>query len=291
MTTKVIKRGDPSFRLESARPDYWPHDTTVTVDVFDLNGNQLEADLPVSTYSGDTLAVGARKGEYSITLATGNAVNSGEVIQLTNELEGHQVVKAISFEMGTQELLFEPGLEYDFSSGTTVAGTEMSCVIDASNESYDNIQTVSVLWKPADDNLAMPQTWRVLSREHQLEGLELAFKTQFSSVYDRVGSGGVSMLYRTAEEIIRQKLEIGGKDMKLIVDNEILRQAIMEKMALISGTGGDLGEDQYTRIKENFDSHMDMIENLGIWEDSDEDSTLDEGEKEKMQQIPVARGI
>ena len=69
MTTRIIKRDDDSFLVQSERPTRWAVDSAVTVDIIDTNGTTIVDSGSVTVYAGDTLASAANAGAGSVVLS------------------------------------------------------------------------------------------------------------------------------------------------------------------------------------------------------------------------------
>jgi len=289
MTTKVIKRGKVDFVLESERPVKWTHDSTVTVDVIDLQGSVIVDGGTVDVYTGDTLAVAAVAGDFEVVLSAGNAINAGERIALGSDLKGYQIRTVESYDTATKTITLENCLDENLDVGNTVSGEQLSYTLDASDSAFDSIKEVSVRWISDGDGLTMTEMWDVSSVENQPAGLVADFTLAYPAC--NVPSDQVERLADRAEQWMISYFEVRLRDYKRIVDNEVAKETLMAKMAMMVAVGGDLQEEQYVRIVKTFDDGMSLLDGLPIWIDDNENAIEDEGETEKAVSISISRGL
>lgn len=292
MTTKTIKRGKAGFTIEAQRPDKWSHDSSVTVSVVDSStGDDIITDQPVTVYAGDTLAQAEPAGSYELVLATGNEVNGGDVLRVGSDQQGYQTVKVKYYLAASNTIELVSSLYEPLIAGSTVAGQSMSAVIDASDSAFDDVSEVQVDWESDGDGLTMSQTWRVLSFENQPDGLSASFQAAYPVAYDAVGGDGIAELSRRAEQVIINHFNAGLRDYDKVRDNELTKEALMAKMALLSGTGADMGDRQWERIEALYKECVETLDNLPIWTDDDEDGIKDNDEVRKAVVKSWRRGL
>jgi hypothetical protein len=292
MTTKTIKRGQAGFTIETQRSDDWTYDGTVAVDVLNLTegaATPIIEDGAVTVYGGDTLAQDADAGSFEIVLTTGTALEAGDSIAIGTDAAGYEQRIVKSYTAATKTVVLTTCLDRDRVAGLEVLGLDMSAVIDASLEGFDNLQEVSVRWKQDGDGLTMTEMWRVLSVENQPAGLEAAFKAAYPACADAVDD--IGKLSDRAEQWLIMYFETRGRDYKLVVDNELTKEALMAKMALMVGVGNDLGEIQYARIESYLEEMLSLLDGLPVWIDDDEDGIQDEDETQKAQDFGLSRGL
>ena len=292
MTTKAIKRGKSGFTLETERPDSWALDSTVTVDVIDkASGTAIVEDVSASVYAGDTLASAVEISSYELPLTTGNAIAAGETFRVGDENTEYQLHVVESYDPDTDTITTKKATTEALNAGANVVGQKMTAVIDASLDAYDNLDEVLVKWKSDGDGRDMPETWRVLSKENEPSGIAASFRLAYPSVFDYVDEDSIDELKERAEQALIKHFEMGQRDYDKIQDPELVKEALMAKMALFAGVGGEMGDQQYLRIAKLYGDELDVLDSLPIWTDDDEDDTEDEGEVNKANETVIMRGL
>ena len=292
MTTKTIKSGDTSFIVKSVMPNGWTHGNTITVDLIALDGTVLESDNAVTVYAGGLLDSGAVAGEYEIVLAVDNAVIAGSQIAIGSTASGFQNLIVDSYDSSTKTIELVECLDEDVTTSDSVYGLDLSTTVDFSQSQYDGLKEITVKWKSDGDELPMAELWRILSKENQPAGLENSFKVAYPSIYDTIIDESFTNLADRAEQWLTNYCGVKNRDYKLVQDNEITKELMLNKMALMQGTAANISVDYYDRIKLQFDDNMTMFDELPIWVDQDEDDTQDEGETESAaNSAPISRNL
>lgn len=292
MTTKAIKRGKSGFVMTTVRPDNWANGGVVTCDVLSkVDGIEtpIIEDAAVEVYTGDTLAEDVLAGSYRFTLVYGEALEDGQQIRVGSAEQGYQTVVVDDYYAPTKSVSVRESLDEDLRAGSTVSGCELTTTIDASLEAFDNLQEVSVRWKSDGDDVTMSELWRVLSVANQPTGLSNSFRLAYPACYDAVTEEGVPELADRAEQYVTSYFTLKQRDYKLIVDNESTKELIMLQMALLSGEGGDLSDQQYIRLTKRYEDLLSIIDGLPLWIDDNEDGVEDDSETQTAQNFRVMR--
>jgi hypothetical protein len=292
MTTKTIKSGDSSFIVKSRIPSKWNHGNTITADLIDLAGNELDTDNAVTVYSGGVLASGAVAGEYEIVLAVDNAVEAGAHIAIGSDASGYQTLIVDSYTAATKTIELTECLDEDVTTLDSVYGLDVSTTIDFSQSIYDDLEKISIRWKSDGDELDMVEVWRILTKENQPSGLESAFKNAYPTIASTVEDETFNDLSTRAEQWLINYCNVKNRDYKLVQDNELTKELMINQMALMQGTGADISEVYYDRIQKQLDNNLIMFDELPIWIDKDQDDVQDDDETQSAQDsAPISRGL
>ncbi len=289
MNTKIIKLGDSTFVLETLKPVEWSLDGTVTLDVIGLDGTILTADNAVSTYAGDTVSVAAVAGEYTIELNSNNPLDAGDKIAIGSDAVGYQYLIVESYDSDNSSITLENCIDEDVPVGAEVIGLQMSSTVDVSTSEYTDIREVHIKWK-SDNDLSMSELWRILNSYNQADGLVFDFQNAYPTLIDSVSD--VEALYIRANQWMIEYFDTKNRDFVKIVDNQLTKEAVMLKMALMVGRSGDISEESYVRLKDEFDDSLKMLDNLKIWIDTNDDDIKTEDETTKASaNITISRGM
>jgi hypothetical protein len=292
MTNKIIKQGQSNFTLSTTKPIAWSNSATITCDVIGLNGTVLTADNAVTVYAGGVTASDADAGEYDVVLSVDNAVLAGARVAIGTTATGFQERVVDGYVSATKTITLTTCLDEDVATGASVIGLDMSTVIDASADAYANIKKVSVRWKPDGDDITMTEIWRVLSVASQPSGLEYAFKSAYPTIANTIEDEDFEQSANRAEQWLVNYCDTRGRDYKLVVNNDLTKELVINKMALMIGTAADISTEMYERISKQFEDNLTMFDSLPVWVDKDEDGAIDEGETESVEgSRSVSRGL
>jgi len=292
MTTKEIKSGDTSFVLKSVKPFGWNHGATITVDLIALDGTVLESNNAVTVYSGGVLGSGADAGEYDVILAVDNAITAGSRVAIGSSASGYQDLVVDNYDSSTKTITFTQCLDEPVSTSDSVYGLDLSSTVDFSDSKYDGLKKITVKWKSDSDDLPMSEEWRILTKSNQPSGLVIDFQRAYPSIASTVPDEAINTLIDRAEQWLINYCNTKNRDYKLVQDNEITKELMLNKMALMQGTTADISEQYYERIQKQFDDNMIMFDSLPIWIDTNEDDIKTEDETQTADaSAPISRGL
>jgi hypothetical protein len=293
MTTKTIKKNDSSFTVSTVKPLKWSNSATVTADVIGLDGTILDADAAVTVYAGGVTGADAVAGEYDIVLAVDNSANAGDKIAIGSALSGWQERIVDGYVSATKTLTLTECLDEDVDTGGSVVGLDMSFTVDTTESQYDDIEQVQVYWKPDGDDVTMSELWRFQSVENQPSNLRIEFDAAYPTIGAAMSDNATfEILYTRAKQWLITKCKRYGADYTRIVDNEASKEILINRMALMSGTGYDISVEMYDRIKTQFEDNWTEFRDANNWIDEDQDSIMDEGETESLSDsAPISRGL
>ena len=281
MTTKDIKSGDTSFILKSVKPFGWTHGTTITCDLIALDGTVLESDNAVSVYAGGVLGSGAVGGEDELVLAVDNSVDAGTRVVIGSALNGFQERTVDSYTASTKTITLTTCLDEAVTVLDSVYGLDLESTVDFSQSQFDDLKKITVKWKNDSDDLDMVEEWRILTKSNQPAGLAISFKNAYPTIANTVVDETMQGLIDRAEQWLINYCSTKNRDYKLVQDNEITKELMINQMALMQGTTADISEQYYLRIEKQFSDNLSMFDNLPIWIDANEDDIKTEDEAQK----------
>jgi hypothetical protein len=107
-----------------------------------------------------------------------------------------------------------------------------------------------------------------------------------------VSDEAIGSLIDRAEQWLINYCDTKNRDFKLVQDNEITKELMLNKMALMQGTTADISEQYYDRIEKQFNDNIAMFDALPIWIDIDEDDIKTEDETQTADaSAPFSRGL
>ena len=288
---EIINQGLSAFHVKSNMPTGWDgQPTSVTADIV-KDGVNIETDLPVTIYTGDTLAVQAYQIQKSVTLATGNTIDDGEFVQLGSSEQGWQSRIVDGFTLSTKQLRLKDRLDEDLESGSIVAGRTMQIEIDTTTDDYDFIGKVVVIWKPVGISaVQFTQYWKVLKRTSAGAGLEQRFSVEFKDFWPHVDDGQFVYFEQSAVSRIKQNLNAHERDLDKIIDSSEYDLLKMTRIALdIAARHGADFDSQRLKMQIDYDDMLKSILDNYQWDDTNQDLIPQESEVNKGASIAIKR--
>ena len=289
---EIINQDVAAFHVKTQMPTEWDgQPTSVTADIV-KDGVNIETDLPVNIYTGDTLAVKAYHGQKVCTLATGNTINDGEFIQIGSPEQGWYSGIVDGFTATTKQLRFKPRLDEDKEADSVVAGRTMQIEIDTTTDDYDFIGSVVVIWKAVGISaIQFTQSWKVLKRTSASGGLEQRFSMEFKDFWPHVDDGQFVYFEQSAVSRIKQNLNAHERDLDKIIDSSEYDLLKMTRIALdIAARHGADFDSQRLKMQIDYDDMLKSILDNYQWDDTNQDLIAQESEVNKGASIAIKRG-
>jgi hypothetical protein len=294
MANHVIRRGDDAFELRTDLPTDWDMETLtgIDVDIYTRSGDSLVSAESADMWDGGTLDSEAVAGESDVVLAADGALVAGDRIALGSAALGYQIRTVRAYDDTTYTVSLDRSLDNALPSGAYVWGMWASYDLDASGSEWDGVDAVTVEWTPDTDDLPMMQLWTVAGYTHQQDGYEADFALTFPQEYEALSAPQAFGVYhRRAIQWLNMYFEHKGRDWKRIVDNDLAREAISLKTALLIGLSYGMDDDRFGRLSDYMDAEVAMLDALPIWSDSDEDHVEEDEETQQADDPGIERGL
>jgi len=291
MTTKVITTGDASFVIKSRMPSDWDTDAVVTITIADKAGNDLVTSAATTQYAGDTISQATVAGRFTAYLVTGTALESGNQVVIGSDAEDWHNREVDSYDAATKKITFTKGLGKSLKAGSEIRGLDISYTVDASAAAWDDLTEVEVIWEPDSDNQPNPELWAVRTIKSSIAGLEEEFQAAFTDLYNKIIDQEFSKYSTRGRSRVKSRMEMHGRNMDLIVDSEILKEITLIEIAVVIANTYPMEEVLYSRLLKDREDQWEILNNLKVWQDTNEDEIEDEAEAEKGLVFDIQRGL
>ena len=291
MTTKVIKKSDDSYVMETVMPDSWSPASTVTVSIYDpTSGTAIVDGAATTARLSDTITSEVAAGNFSFVLSSGaTEPKDGDELAIGSDAQGWQRVLVSKYTASSNTVDLVRSTHEDLSSGSSVKGLNLKYTVDASVGGFENLNRVKVVWSPDGDELPFTEIWEIYTEQSQVQGLESEFKTAHKEIYDLIQSEEFSKFEDRARQSLKLYFESRLRNFDKIVDSTLIREPMLTEIALLAGVS-KMSEEEYTRLRAKRDEDLAQLNNLRIWTDTDEDNIRDEGEDQPGQDFILKRG-
>lgn len=263
--------------------------TGVTLQIKDVDGVELQVAAAAALYTATSIDGDASRFAYSFTLDAGaGALVPGDIIRIVgvNGQEDH-IVKG--WDDTNKVVDLETYINRDFEDGAAVYRLSAVATVDFSNATTYPAGTQLVLvWTPTGSGSSFTERAEI---ETRLQVDVAAFTADFRALYPRaydalsVPADRLDTIIRLALDELRLILLSRGLDMARVVDQRLISPPLMALVARYWTINGDENlEDERKVIDAAYSAAVEQLCTLPIWEDSDGDEILDEGE---IQDHPV----
>lgn len=268
--------------------------TELSIQIADVDGNELLAADEVPLYVSTTLSADARRYTRSIVITdpeeeeeedpVSSALKTGDLIRIVGILgyEDH-VVKGYDVANTTAEL--EDYLDRDFEAGAAVYRLSAEYTVELSDIDVfvPGLQIV-ITWTPIG-------TGDIVTELAEIETTSqidvAAFTRDFSALYPRAYNAlknpadRLDTILRLAQDELRMTLTSRGLDIARVKDQRLIAPPLMALVALKWSLGGDeKTADEQVVMSKAYSAALETFCQMPIWVDSDGDGEQGEDEVE-----------
>jgi hypothetical protein len=266
-------------------PNTWdPSDLTgLTIQIADVEGNELIASSAATLYSETTLDSAVSRYSTSIVLADGSdSLSDGDQIRISGVLgyEDH-VVKGWSLSDLTATL--EDFVDRDFEAGATVNRLYAVATVDLSDtDVFQSGDMIVITWTPTGTGAPLTQIAEIEEYSQiDVAGFVGDFRALYSRAYKALTSpeGRLDTVIRLSQDELRTDLASRGLDISRIKDQRLISPPLMAKVAEIWARDGDKdSDDEHQRHSRTYSAALETLCSLPIWVDLDGDGAQEDGE-------------
>lgn len=291
MTTKIIKKDDSSYIMETVMPDSWAPDSTITVSIYDpTSGTAIVDGAAIDSRLSNTLDLSADAGEFEVFLADDTTVfKDGDRVALGSTTQGWQRFIVNNYNTATEGLGVVRSIGEDLVAGSQVEQLNIKYTVDASVEGFDQLNRVKVVWSPGGDEMPLTELWEIYSELSNVQGLESEFRVAYSEYYKLISSEEFESYEDRARQSLKLYFESRLRNFDKIVDSDLIREPMLTEIALMLGIS-KMSEEEYLRLRSKRDEDLAQLNNLSIWTDTDQDNIRDDSEDQPAQDFLLKRG-
>lgn len=281
---KQLKYNASDNVLNIEIPEEWNIEdlTSLNITIKDVDGVELLASTAVTLYPDTTLDGAVSRYAGTITLAAGaTAVSKSDGLLLAG-VGSHEVVRVKGYDSTTRIVTLEQIVDNEYDDSTPVYGLFGSYTLDTTTTTTFvlGIQC-TVIWTPTGTGHETRELYQVSKSVTDI----LAIRRRFEMLYPRAYSAYTrpvdkfeKMLFE-AEEHLKTSLESVALDYERVVDQSITSQVVLALLAYMWTWNGDMEiEDERKFLKSEYNKKYKLLISLPIWQDNDQDDTVDDGE-------------
>lgn len=256
--------------------------TGIDVSIKDVDGTELLASTAVTMYPSTTLDGAVGKYSNIITLSAGATdVSAGDGLLLVGA-GGSEVVRVKGYDSTTRIVTLEKITDNQYDDLTPVYGLFGSYTLDTTDTTVFTLgMQITVLWTPAGTGHETRELYQISKSRTDILALRLRFKRLYPRAFDaftRPVDRFEDMLFE-AEESIKTILLSKSLQYDRIVDQSIISQVIMARMAYMwTWNGDDEIMDEREFLQSEYDKILNIMLSLPIWQDTNQDDVQDEHE-------------
>ena len=257
--------------------------SSVTLQIADVDGNELQAATGVSLYTATTLAEDVHVYEDSITLADdAEGLSIGDHIRITG-IYGYEDHVVKGFDTETKLVTLERATEIDFEEGAFVYRLSAIATVDFSNtDTYPSGIQLVLTWTPTGTGSPITEQAEVEGfAQVDVAGLAADLQVMFPRAYEALKSPAdrLDRMVRICTEEIRDALAIRGCDIARIKDQRRLTPLISAAVAYHWSLNGDVAlQDERETLGQYYSATLENFAKLPLWVDLDGDGKQEEGE-------------
>lgn len=281
---KQLKYNASDNVLNIEIPEEWNIEdlTALNITIKDVDGVELLASTAVTMYPDITLNGAVSRYAGTITLAAGATdLSKGDGLLLAG-VGSHEVVRVKGYDSVNKIVTLEQVVNNEYDDATPVYGLFGSYTLDTTTTATFVLgMQCTVIWTPSGTGHETRELYQISKSVTDI----LALRKRFERLYPRAYSAYTQpndkfedMLFE-AEEYIKANLESVALDYERVVDQSITSQVVLALMAYMWTWNGDIEiEDERKFLKSEYSKKYNILISLPIWQDNDQDDTVDEGE-------------
>jgi len=268
--------------------------TGVTCAVYGHDGTAILAADAATLYTATSLDEAVAVGDASITLSAGAAaVKKGDRLCIVASSAGPaEIVEVESYATSTRVVALRHACQYAHSDTTAVKGAWATYDLDASDTGdYYSGRDLVIVWQVA--GIDAPQvTWsaQVAKQALALDGLLERFRAVYGTLYE-TETRDFEVILDEATRRVSLDMRARNLDLDRVIEQDILHPAIMERVRLlIACDGGDQYQTERDDALRQYAHEIETLSALPIWQDENQDKTIDEGERERYVAV-ISHGV
>lgn len=257
--------------------------TDVTLQIADVEGNELQAATSAALYTQTTLADDATRFSRTIEVAAAAAdLEIGDVIRIAG-VNGYETHTVRGYDATNKIATLELTINRDFETGATVDRLTAISTVDLSDtDTYPPGIQLMLTWAPTGTGDSFT-TLAEIEADSQIDLAE--FTKDFKAVWPRAYNAlkepadRLDIVLRLAQDELRMTLATRGLDIARVKDQRLLNPPLMTLVARYWTLNGDENlDDERKVINSMFSANIEALCKLPIWVDTDGDGILDDGE-------------
>jgi hypothetical protein len=267
---REIVKADSAFTVRVNFPEHWAKPTKVTLNVRDMNGTALVSDATATILTADVSFAATTRGSKTVALVGATAYESDDLFRVGSDAEGYQQAVVESYSSGSQTITATKRWNFAFSTGSAVEARFATYELDASGWDAD-VKQVTCEWDPGGDDAPIVEEWQVLSRIHDLGGLEERFDASYPTEYSEIPADTFAIYQDRAHNIIKTRWANKNLKLDFLVGSDDEYEELMLLQIAYLANPSDVNESR-------FNNYFESVANLPHWIDEDQDLIKEETE-------------
>lgn len=272
-----LKYGDTTV-LRFEIPPQWDvlSITGISVSVTNSSGTVLDSG-DATLYEATTLDGATSSQATSITLADlSGDLSPGDRIRIGSSSEPGEVREVYSYGSLVAKIVTE--LEYPHSDGADVCGMFATYSLDMSDtDTFGLGDDLFVRWTPDTPDLDEVENYVIGSTAVLGGDMWEEYSNTFPNDAQRMHGRDPMRFEKFVRRMMRLEFQDKGFDFDRLATTDHLQNGLvlLTRRFVLEGSG-DTDQVEYERAVKSFDSWISKVIRLPLWEDSDQDESVDE---------------